>query len=202
MSVADDAQTGDLPPGVRRVLDEVVQAARRSLGERLRSIVLFGSAAEGRLRATSDVNLAFVLSAFEREAIDGLREALRLAEAAVRLKPLFLLTDELGPAALAFAAKFTDLRRRRRVLWGDDPFAALAIPRDVQVARLRQSLLDRGCGCARPMRCAACARSSRRWPSPTWRGRCGWRLRCCSSCRDARRARRARRWPRRPHPAG
>ena len=44
---------GDLPPGLATLLE----AAVLHLGPTLRSVVLFGSAAEGRLRATSDVNL-------------------------------------------------------------------------------------------------------------------------------------------------
>jgi predicted nucleotidyltransferase len=134
----------DLPQPVQRALAEVVRAARQALGDGLRAVVLFGSAAEGRLRATSDVNVVIVSSAFERPAVDGLRETLRLAEAAVRLRPMFLLADEIGPASWAFAAKFADLRRRRRVLWGEDVFAGLEIPRAAQVARLRQVLLDLG----------------------------------------------------------
>lgn len=140
----DDAVLRDLPEPVQRALAEAVRAARQALGESLRAIVLFGSAAEGRLRATSDVNVVIVSTAFERPAVDGLRETLRLAEAAVRLRPMFLLADEVGPASAAFAAKFADVLRRRRVLWGEDPFAALEIPRAAQVARLRQVLLDLG----------------------------------------------------------
>ena len=40
----------DLPEVVRHVLGECVTAARDALGDNLRSIVLYGSAAEGRLR--------------------------------------------------------------------------------------------------------------------------------------------------------
>ncbi len=56
------------------MLDAVVDAARRAFGDDLRSIVLFGSAAEGRLRATSDVNLMLVLRRFLADM-----ESLRLA---------------------------------------------------------------------------------------------------------------------------
>jgi predicted nucleotidyltransferase len=124
------------------VLSEVVGAARQALGDTLRSVVLFGSGADGRLRATSDVNVMFVLAAFERARVDALRDTLRLAQAAVRLAPMFVREDELAPAAEAFAAKFADVRRRRRVLWGEDVFARLAVPREAEVARLRQVLLN------------------------------------------------------------
>jgi predicted nucleotidyltransferase len=57
----------DLPPEVQKVLDEFVFAARQAFSEQLTSIVLFGSAAEGKLRPASDVNLLIILSAFERK---------------------------------------------------------------------------------------------------------------------------------------
>ena len=132
----------DLPSPVGRVLDDFVEAAREAFGPDLRSVVLFGSAAEGALRPTSDVNVIVVLGAFDRARADRLREPLRVAHAAVRLGAMFLLHDEIQPAAAAFAQKFADVLRRRRVLWGPDPFAGLAVPREAQVARLRQVLLN------------------------------------------------------------
>jgi predicted nucleotidyltransferase len=136
------AATGDLPPNVGRVLSEFVEDVRGAFGGELRAIVLYGSAAEGRLRPTSDVNVVVVLSSFEQAAVDRIREGLRVAQAAVRLAPMFLLEDEIPGAAEAFAAKFTDIRQRRRVLYGSDPFASLVIPRGAAIARLRQVLLN------------------------------------------------------------
>jgi predicted nucleotidyltransferase len=131
-----------LPAEVARVLQEFVVAAHEAFGDRLESVVLFGSAAEGALRATSDVNVILVLSAFERERADRLREALTTAHAAVRLKAMFLLAEEVAGAAEAFAQKFDDVRRRHRVLWGRDPFAGLAPSRAALIRRLDQVLLN------------------------------------------------------------
>jgi predicted nucleotidyltransferase len=136
------ASVPNLPDPVGRVLEDFVEAAREAFGSDLRSVVLFGSAAEDALRPTSDVNTVVVLRAFDRAKADRLREPLRVAYAAVRLRAMFLLEGEIPPAAAAFAQKFADIRRRRRVLWGPDPFAELAVPRDAQVARLRQVLLN------------------------------------------------------------
>ncbi len=46
----------DLPPEVQKVLDEFVLSAKEAFSNHLTSIVLFGSAAEGKLRPTSDIN--------------------------------------------------------------------------------------------------------------------------------------------------
>ena len=105
-------------------------------------MVLYGSAAEGRLRATSDVNVIVVLARFDRAKADALRDDFRVAQAAIRLDAMFLLDSEIEAAAVEFAPKFADVKRRHVVLYGDDPFAALEIPREAIVRRLRQTLLN------------------------------------------------------------
>jgi predicted nucleotidyltransferase len=137
-----EASTRDLPATAARVLTDFVEKAREIVGAHLRSVVLYGSAAEGRLRPTSDLNLILVLDRFDVAAMDGLRETLRVGQAASRLAVMFLLATEVPAAMEAFAAKFADILRRRRVLFGEDPFAGLLIPRAAEIARLRQVLLN------------------------------------------------------------
>jgi predicted nucleotidyltransferase len=127
---------------VDQVLADLVAAARTALGDTLESIVLYGSAAEGRLRPASDVNVIFVLGAFDAARIDALGDPVRVAQAAIRLAPMVLLREEIPQAAEAFAVKFADVVRRHRVLHGADPFAELPIARDRLVARLTQVLLN------------------------------------------------------------
>lgn len=131
-----------LPTNVSTTLSSFIASAKKSFGDNLLSAVLYGSGAEGKLRPTSDVNLIILLAAFEREQADQLREPLRLAEAAIRLRVMFLLRDELKPASQAFAVKFADITRRRLVLYGDDPFASLAVSREDAIFRLKQTLLN------------------------------------------------------------
>jgi predicted nucleotidyltransferase len=132
----------ELPAQVSRVLHEFIATAQAAFSADLRSIVLFGSAAEGRLRATSDVNLLLVLSNFEPACAAELRRPLRIAQAAIRLSPMLVLETELPSAITAFAEKFADILRRRKVLHGSDPFADVKIPRAVLAARLGQVLLN------------------------------------------------------------
>lgn len=137
-----DRLPADLPEEARLAITDFTSAAKAALGPDLRSLVLFGSAAEGRMRATSDVNLLVVVERFQSAAVDGLREAARLAFAAVRLRTMWVRADELPLAAEAFAVKFHDMQTRHVVLHGPDPFASLAIPRERIVQRLRQVLLN------------------------------------------------------------
>jgi hypothetical protein len=131
----------DLPEDVASGLADVVSAAE-SFGDDLVSVVLYGSAAEGALRPTSDVNVVFVLRAFDRIKGDRFRGQLQVAQAAIQLSAMFLLADELDAAARAFAQKFADIQRRHRVLYGEDPLRSLTIPRPALVGRLDQVLLN------------------------------------------------------------
>jgi predicted nucleotidyltransferase len=142
MSVSRPLEALQLPAQVKRVLDDFLQAARESFGKDLLSVVLYGSAAEGKLRATSDVNLVLVLSTFEQGKADPLRAPLRLAQAAIQLRPMFLLREELPAAARSFASKFADILRRRVILHGDDSFASISIPREIEILEIKQQLLN------------------------------------------------------------
>src|SRR5262245_5187063 len=136
------ANVPEVPELVDRVVNDFVDTARNALGHHLHSIVLYGSAAEGKLRPTSDVNLIVILATFEQTEVDRLREPLRVAHAAIQLHVMFLLEEEIGPAAEAFAQKFADILRRRRVLYGEDPFMQVSIPRRAILSRLQQVLLN------------------------------------------------------------
>lgn len=131
-----------VPPQVQQVLSDFVDSAQKAFGPNLRSVVLYGSAAEGRLRATSDVNLIVVLRAFDVAQAGALREPLRVAQAAIALRPMFLLESEIADAAEAFAQKFGDIAHRRKVIFDDDPFTALKISPEALRRRLRQTLLN------------------------------------------------------------
>ena len=132
----------DLPEDIAATIRSFSAACTEAFGAQLRSIVLFGSAAEGTLRATSDVNVLVVLDRFDRALADPIREQARLARATVRLHPMFMLAEEIALAADAFAVKFEDILTRRFVVAGTDPFAGLTISRDKIIFRLRQVLLD------------------------------------------------------------
>jgi predicted nucleotidyltransferase len=132
----------ELPAHVERALEAFTESVRQAFGERLVSVTLFGSAAEGRLRATSDVNVAVVARSFTRDDAVRLREPLTAAHAAIELRAMLLREDEVAAAAEAFGAKFADIRRRRFVLAGSDAFAGVVVPRGAEILRVKQVLLN------------------------------------------------------------
>ncbi len=134
--------TDDYTQSTNAALTQFVDDAKAALGDDLKSIVLYGSAAEDKLRVTSDVNIVMILNRFSPAKIDQFREPFRLAHASIRLTAMFLLADEIDAAAQAFAVKFGDIMARHRVLFGDDPFLHLHISRDATIRRLQQVLLN------------------------------------------------------------
>jgi predicted nucleotidyltransferase len=142
MSAATHLEALELPVQVKQILDEFLRAAEKAFAPDLHSVILYGSAAEGMMRATSDVNVILVLSAFQQDKADQLREPLRAAQAAIQLRPMFLLKSEIDSASRAFAQKFADILRRHRVLLGEDPFAGISVSRECKIFQLQQQLLN------------------------------------------------------------
>jgi len=131
-----------LPANVETTLRSFLDEASAVLGDSLVSAVLFGSAAEGRLRASSDVNLILILRDFTTVRAAALQGPLFIAQAAIQLKAMFLLHSEIDAAIECFAQKFADIVRRHHVLCGQDLFAGRQIPRNTLIQQTRQSLLN------------------------------------------------------------
>ena len=131
-----------LPETVRTALSEFTAAAQQAFADDLCSVVLFGSAAEGRLRSTSDVNVVVVLRRADPAKLEAIGKDYRLAHAAIRLSAMFILESEIAVAKDAFAVKFADIIARHEVLYGDDPFVGLTISREAALHRLLQVLVN------------------------------------------------------------
>jgi len=135
-------QSTILPPEISQGLDQFLHDAQQAFGDALVSAILFGSAVEGGLRSTSDVNLLLVLRLFDKNRADLIRDPLRSAHAEMRLEVMFLLKSEIEHAMDAFAVKFSDILSRRKVLFGLDPFASLVIAPEAILRQTQQVLLN------------------------------------------------------------
>jgi len=131
-----------VPKNVATVLSTFVSAASNAYSADLLSVVLYGSAAEGKMTSTSDVNLLIVLRSFSRDMTDRIRNSFLTAQAAINLQAMFLLEDEVSDASQLFAQKFADILRRHKVIFGKDPFSSIKIDRADKIFRLRQILLN------------------------------------------------------------
>ena len=142
MSKLDLGNIADLPAPVQQQLRGFLSSAITAFGEDLVSLILFGSAAEGRLRAASDVNLLLVTKRFGGAQAAQLEGPLNAGRVAVKLHVMFLEHGEIDAATECFAQKFADILRRRRLLYGIDPFAGKTVPRHAEILRTRQVLLN------------------------------------------------------------
>src|SRR5690349_1708406 len=107
---------------ISRALDGLVSDAKEIFGSALISIILYGSAAEGRLRETSDVNVILICSTFEPADLERFAPRLAFARASAPIAVMFLKESEVAPAVELFAQKFSDIHRRHKVLHGRDCF--------------------------------------------------------------------------------
>ena|SRR5205807_936821 len=142
--MAEDSglQLEGVSANVATILSTFVAAASAAYSDDLRSVVLYGSAAEGKMTSTSDVNLLVVLRSFSRDKTDRIRDTFLAAQAAINLQAMFLLEDEVSSASELFAQKFADILRRHKVIFGNNPFSAVKIERADKIFRLRQILLN------------------------------------------------------------
>jgi predicted nucleotidyltransferase len=132
----------DLPAPIPVVVTSFIAVLTETFEEDLRSVILFGSAAEARLRKSSDVNLLVVTSQFISGPNPRLADELALASASIDLNVMFLLEKELAAANELFAVKFFDISQRHRVLFGTNPLANLCVSKNDLIRRLRQVLLN------------------------------------------------------------
>jgi hypothetical protein len=114
-----------LPPETQAALDRATASLKKTLGENLRSLVLYGSAVRGNLIPTvSDLNLMILLEESTPEAHAAIADAIR---GPVRIEPLVLGRAFLPRSLQAFAVKFMSIRRNYRVLHGADPFEGVTV---------------------------------------------------------------------------
>jgi predicted nucleotidyltransferase len=131
-----------LSPETQKLLKDFIAEAQACFADRLIAAILFGSAAEGRMRPSSDVNLLLVVHHFDSKDAATLSKPLAFARAALRLQVMFLEESEIQPAAQCFAQKFSDILRRHHLLCGRNPLQGLVIPNAALALRLRQVLLN------------------------------------------------------------
>jgi predicted nucleotidyltransferase len=131
-----------MDPETTRGLEHFVAAIKTTFSDHARSVVLFGSGAEDRLRPVSDLNLIVVLAEFDLERAARFREQSTAVRAALQIRIMIILDREIGQAANFFSVKFADIARRHRVLWGNDPFAHIEIGRAAAIDDLREALFD------------------------------------------------------------
>ncbi|MEZ5338297.1 MAG: hypothetical protein R3F46_08510 [bacterium] len=122
----------------RQALEQLSSSLQGSLGENLRSLVLYGSSVRNDFsRSSSDINLLIVLQHNTAAAQRAIGTAIE--QSSLRVSPLVLGQDGSQRSMQCFALKFADIMRRDELIFGVDPFSGF----DVSLER-RRFLVEQG----------------------------------------------------------
>lgn len=124
----------------------LVEKLKGSVGDNLRSVVLYGSAASGEFSEKhSDVNILCLLNRVDVDGLARIHEAVRGWMKKGHPAPLVFTLEELQRSADIYAVELLEIKTNRRVLFGEDVFDAFETPMQQyrqQVEReLRHSLI-------------------------------------------------------------
>jgi predicted nucleotidyltransferase len=109
-------------------LEKIVTALKEDLGDRLRSIVLYGSAARGDFqKATSDINLLVVIETLDPETLAALSPSMSKWRRDGQPFPRFFTPELIAESTDVFPIEYLDIRAHHRVLFGPDPFEGLSV---------------------------------------------------------------------------
>jgi predicted nucleotidyltransferase len=112
----------------QKLLDQLVERLKSTFGEALVSVVLYGSAADGDYDPRfSDVNIFCVLKQVALPELSASEPVFRWWREKGNPAPLLMNQDEVLTSTDCFPIEFHDMKDRRRVLFGADSIADLAI---------------------------------------------------------------------------
>ena len=111
-----------------KVVEQLVEKLQRAYGDRLVSIVLYGSAAGGdRQEKFSDYNVLCVLSRITPRELSDSEAIFRWWRECGSPSPLLLSEQEVATSTDCFAIEFSDIKRQHRLLAGKDVISTLVV---------------------------------------------------------------------------
>jgi len=123
------------------LLAQLVDKLRKAFGDRLISVVLYGSAASGNHHAKySDYNILCVLDQITPREMGQAEDVFRWWREKGSPSPLLLTEDELNTCTDCFAIEFHDIKANHRVLHGKDVIAPLAVDDSFYRAQVEHDL--------------------------------------------------------------
>jgi predicted nucleotidyltransferase len=124
-----------------KLLDQLAGKLKTALGERLKSVILYGSAAAGDVHeGFSDLNILCVLEAVTLPELRDVGPIFRWWREYGNPAPVLLSVEELRTATDCFPIEFRDMAEARRVLHGADVIADLEIDEAFYRAQVEHEL--------------------------------------------------------------
>jgi hypothetical protein len=123
---------------------EFLGRMRQAAGENLRSVILYGSAADGEFHPKfSNVNLLCVLRDTSFAALQAVAPAVQWWTRRKHHAPLLLAREELERSAEVFPIELLDMQQQHRMLYGEDVLQGLTIPMRFHRAQLEYELREK-----------------------------------------------------------
>jgi predicted nucleotidyltransferase len=123
-------------------LSELVNRLKELAAGNLRSVLLYGSAARGDFHQDhSDLNVLVILESVSAADLRRVSPAVRWWIIDQREPaPFFFTAEELVRSSDVFAIELLDMREAHKVLYGQDPVAAINIPMNLHRVELEHEL--------------------------------------------------------------
>jgi hypothetical protein len=122
-------------------LDQIVERLKTALGDRLISVVLYGSATTGDLQqGYSDLNVLCVLDQITPRELACVAPVFRWWRGLGNPAPLLLTRHEFLTSTDCFAIEFHDIRDQHRVLHGENVVEALRVDDSFYRAQVEHEL--------------------------------------------------------------
>lgn len=126
---------------MEKKLQELVDRLKEAQQERLKAVILYGSAAGGDHHGEfSDLNVLCVLTRVTPAELGACEPIFKWWRGAGNPSPLLLSEEEVRTSTDCFPIEFQDMQERRRVLYGEDVIARLAIENTFYRAQVEHDL--------------------------------------------------------------
>ncbi len=126
---------------MEKLLEQLVGKLKKALDERLKSVILYGSAAAGGTRDKwSDFNIFCVVDVVDRPALAAAEPVIRWWREQSQPAPLLMGESEVRESTDCFSIEFHDMLERREVLFGPDPLEGLVIDDSFYRAQVEHEL--------------------------------------------------------------
>jgi hypothetical protein len=133
----------DIPPKASQRMspESLVADLRTAIGDALQSVVLYGSAAAGDFVAgASDYDVLIIARRLDVDTLQKLSSPIRAWIASGNPPPQCFTPEEVNNSCDAFPIEFLDMQQSRKLIYGSDPLAALAIADDHLRLQLEREL--------------------------------------------------------------
>ena len=125
-------------------LEQLVTQLRAAYGERLRSVVLYGSAASAEhVAKKSDYNVLVLLDRIETGGLAAASAVARAWRESGNPPPMTMTVNEWRSSADVFPMEYSDILERNRVLYGDPPFDGISVSRSMLRLQLESQVMGK-----------------------------------------------------------